>query len=137
MASITGGNLITIIFHIAKSQDWQVAQSTGFYQADSLVTEGFIHASTAVQVPKVANFIFRGQPNLVLLCIDTEALGDVPLKWEPPVHPTDADEIPPTDNAELFPHIYGAIPVSTVVRVIDFPEGAEGFTFPESATDLI
>ena len=137
MASITGGNLITIIFHIAKSQDWQVALNTGFYQVDSLVTEGFIHASTSVQVPKVANFIFRGQPNLVLLCIDTGALGDVPLKWEPPVHPTEADELPPTDDAELFPHIYGVIPVSAVVRVVDFLEGVDGFTFPESAMDLI
>ena len=37
------------IFHITTESQWQNALEQGFYLADSLEKEGFIHASTAQQ----------------------------------------------------------------------------------------
>jgi len=41
-----------------------------------------------------------GQPDLVLLAIDADTLGDA-LKWEP------------SRGGDLFPHLYGPLPIST------------------------
>ena len=49
---------MTIIYHIAEAADWEQAQRDGQYTMSSrgrtLAEEGFIHASTAEQVPLVA-----------------------------------------------------------------------------------
>lgn len=62
------------IYHITKSEEWEKAQQSGFYEAASLDKEGFIHCSLAHQIPPVANFNFKGQQGLVLLEIDEEKL---------------------------------------------------------------
>ena len=59
----------TIIYHICERKEWQAAQETGVYRADSLESEGFIHCSREDQVARVANFIFKGMEDLVLLHI--------------------------------------------------------------------
>lgn len=115
---------MTIILHITERQRWQSAQAVGSYRADSLDSEGFIHCSTAVQVVRVANSFYKGQPDLVLLCIETEQLHS-PLKWEKPM-PSNDPHI-----SEVFPHIYGEINLGAVVKVLDFPPDTDGtFTLP-------
>ena len=105
------------IFHITTAAAWQA--SDGSFSAASLETEGFIHCSTAEQAAWVANGRFRGLTEpLVLLQLDRDALT-AELKWEssePGMAP--------------FPHIYGPIDRAAVIRVIDFPEGSDGFTPP-------
>lgn len=111
------------IFHITTQAQWQKALLQGFYLADSLEKEGFIHASTARQVPKVFSAFYADQADLVLLAIALEKL-DSEVKWEAPVHPEGkrADSITET---EKFPHIYGKINLSavTVVSLRDFLQG--------------
>ncbi len=120
---------MTMIYHITTEQAWQAAQKTGKYSAPSLESEGFIHCSTLEQILPVANSFYRGQQALVLLEIAPQAL-QAPLKWEAPVHPNPeaADAV---DDAQQFPHVYGAINVDAVQRVIDFPAQADGtFSLP-------
>jgi len=111
------------IFHITTQAQWQNALEQGFYLADSLETEGFIHASTAEQVPRVFNAFYADQSDLVLLAIALEKL-ESPVKWEAPVHPEGkrADAITET---EKFPHIYGKINLNavTIVNLSDFLQG--------------
>ena len=111
------------IFHITTQAQWQKALEQGFYTVNSLETEGFIHASTAEQVPRVFNAFYADQSDLVLLAIALEKL-DSEVKWEAPVHPEGkkADAIRET---EKFPHIYGKINLSavTVVNLSDFLQG--------------
>ena len=49
---------MTLIYHIAEAADWEQARRDGQYtmstRGRTLAEEGFIHASTAAQVPLVA-----------------------------------------------------------------------------------
>lgn len=118
-----------MIYHISTASEWQHAQTEGAYRAPSLDSEGFIHCSTAAQVVPVANFLYKGQTDLVLLCIEPDQLT-AEVKWEPPAHPNPDDPVP-TEDAELFPHVYGPINTQAVTAVVDFPAGPDSqFALP-------
>ena len=103
-----------VILHIARAADWARARESGAYAPGSLAKEGFVHASFPEQVLAVANALFRGEPDLVLLVIDPERL-DAPLFVE-----------------GGYPHIYGPVKVDAVVAALDFPPGPDGrFGWPE------
>jgi uncharacterized protein (DUF952 family) len=103
------------IFHITTEEQWQKAQQQGFYTTESLEKEGFIHASTAEQVPKVLAAFYQGQFNLVLLTIELDKL-DAEVRWEAPVHPQ-GQSVNVIMETEKFPHIYGNINLNAVAFV--------------------
>lgn len=108
------------IMHITQRAAWERAQKEGSYRTGSLDNEGYIHCSTQNQILRVANLIYKGVPGLVLLVID-----------ESRVKPTVKYESPATHIKEQFPHIYGALNLDAVVRVIDFsPEEDGSFKLP-------
>jgi uncharacterized protein (DUF952 family) len=116
---------MTLILHITRREEWEKAKLAGFYRADSLDSEGFIHCSTLTQVIKVANFRFRSQGDLVILCIDYQ-------KVKPDIRYEAAEE------GELFPHIYGALNVDAVLKVVEFAPGEDGFfKLPQGVVDLV
>ena len=111
-----------MIYHITSRNDWQDAQATGQYRVASLETEGFIHCSTRSQALPVAQTFYKGQKGLILLAIEPTLLSS-PLKWEPP-----SDGVPPpgVSEKERFPHIYGPINLSAVVKVLDLESKQDG-----------
>ena len=114
-----------MIAHIVKRIEWQLAVGKGTYAPDSLLTEGFIHCSTLAQVVDTANRFYRGQDDLVVLCIEESRLN-AELKYEAPTmrHGESA--------AALFPHLYGELNVDAVVRVVALPCKADGsFELPD------
>ncbi len=111
-----------MIVHILTQSEWDRAVRLGTYSPKSLVVEGFVHCSAVDQVVPTANAIFRGQRDLVLLCIDDRRL-EATLRFEPGVHNTGGDA--------LFPHVYGPINLNAVMQVAPFPCGADGlFSVP-------
>jgi uncharacterized protein (DUF952 family) len=96
------------IWHLALPADWQAATTLGEYRVSTrgltLEQQGFIHCSFADQVDGVAQRFYGDLSELVLLRIDTSRLG-APVVVEPPAEGID----------ELFPHVYGPIPVTAVV----------------------
>lgn len=94
-----------MIYHIVTLSDWQKALQQGFYEASSLATEGFIHASKEEQVKGVLQRYYKDQSGLLLLHIDESKLT-VPLKYE----------LAPSVNEE-FPHIYGQLNLDAVVNL--------------------
>ncbi len=110
------------IFHICGRKEWQAAQSAKCYQGSSQdAAEGFIHFSTAGQVVESAARHRAGQSGLVLLAVDPAALGAA-LRWEP------------SRRGELFPHLYGDLPLAALRHVWDLPLGSDGrHTFPPAA----
>jgi uncharacterized protein (DUF952 family) len=107
------------IYHITQLAEWEKTITLGQYSTPSLLTEGFIHASTLEQVISTANMLFHGQSGLVLLVIDTKRLKPE-LRYE---------LAPGTD--QKFPHIYGALNLDAVEQVVAFPPGAQGaFNLP-------
>lgn len=110
-----------IIYHITKHKDWEKAKALGIYQADSLKTEGFIHCSTSAQLVRTANKFFKNQTDLLLLFIDSDKV----------VSEIRYDEV--TEN-ETFPHIYGALNLDAVFKVINFEADKNGlFELPPEA----
>ncbi len=108
-----------MILHITTQAAWETAVATGQYTADSLASEGFIHCSTPTQVVGTANALFRGQPGLVLLCIN-------PAQMQAPVVYEDCYE-----TGQAFPHIYGALNLAAVTAVLEFPPNPDGtFSLP-------
>ncbi len=106
-----------MICHIASREAWAEAKADGIYRAPSLASEGFIHCSRLDQILSVANDFYRGQSNLLLLCIDEGKLtGD--LRWEAPSHPQPASAAATAGEA-VFPHLYGPLNLDAVVAVYD------------------
>ncbi len=94
-----------MIYHVVSQTNWQKALQQGFYEADSLVNEGFIHTSKANQVDGVLNRYYKDVPDLLLLHIDEKKLT-APLKYE----------LAPSVNEE-FPHIYGQLNLDAVEKI--------------------
>jgi len=110
-----------MILHITSHKDWEKAILEGEYNSPSLKIDGFIHCSTIKQTVNTANIFFKGQQGLVLLCIDENKLTSL-CKYEEPSGGARHD--PGTGN--LFPHIYGSINITAVIKVIDFPPNKIG-----------
>lgn len=110
-----------MIFHITTQKDWKKACKEGEYNAPSLKMDGFIHCSTIKQTVDTANIFFKGQQGLVLLCIDENKLKPE-CKYE---YPSDGDSHY-SGVGNLFPHIYGSINISAVIKVVDFSPNQNG-----------
>jgi Uncharacterized protein conserved in bacteria len=110
----------TTIYRIVARSDWKAAQAAGAFAGTAHdIRDGFIHFSTAAQAAETAAKHYAGLADLLLLYVDTARLT-APLKWEV------------SRNNDLFPHLYGALPVDAVYRVTDLPLGADGrHVFPD------
>lgn len=102
------------IYHMCRRAEWRAAAAEGVYRGSSQdVADGFIHFSTADQLRASAAKHRAGQRDLVLLTVDARVLGQA-LRWEP------------ARGGELFPHLYGPLPVAVVTRVDKLPLGSDG-----------
>ena len=111
---------MAFIYKICPSGLWREAERAGAFTGAPVDREdGFIHFSTAAQVRETAAKHFRGERDLLLVAVDPEALG-AGLRYEP------------SRGGDLFPHLYGALPLSAVRWVKPLPLGPEGrHVFPE------
>ena len=94
-----------VILHITSRQQWEAAQAAGEYRGDTLDSDGFIHCSMRQQVMEVANANFRGQRDLVLLCIAEDQV-QAEIRYEDLYR-----------AGQKFPHIYGPLNLDAVVAV--------------------
>jgi uncharacterized protein (DUF952 family) len=102
------------IYKICREELWREAEAAGdFAGAPVDHTDGYIHFSTAEQVGETARRHFNGANGLLLLTVDAAVLGTA-LRWEP------------SRGGELFPHLYGPLPVSAVRGVDPLPLGPDG-----------
>ena len=101
-----------MIDHIATAVDW--GRRTDVYVPDGWRAEGFVHCSTDEQVVRVANHLFAGRQDLVLLHIDPSGLTAL-VVWE------DGE-----GSGEDFPHVYGAIETAAVVTAEPFAARSDG-----------
>lgn len=105
-----------VLFHITTRRAWEAARAQGEYRAPSLATEGFIHLSEERQWLEVANRLYRGVPDLVLLSIRADRLcSEVRLE--------EAD-------GDTYPHLYGPLNLDAVVEVLELSRAADGAIVP-------
>lgn len=99
-----------MIFHVTTARDWADAQAAGEYRRStrgkSFDEVGFIHCSHAHQIDRIRDIVYGDATEpLVVLAIDPDRL-------HAPVVDESLDGI-----GELFPHIYGPVPLDAVVDV--------------------
>jgi uncharacterized protein (DUF952 family) len=111
---------LTIIYKISDVALWNEAKRMGVFTGAPVdVADGFIHFSTAAQAAETAARHFAGRGDLVLVAVDADALG-AGLRHEP------------SRGGELFPHLYGTLPLVAVRWVKPLPLGPDGkHVFPE------
>ncbi len=110
-----------MLYHIAKRSDWETSRAAGEYTVSTINKKldeiGYIHLSFARQVKMVADFLYGGQEDLVLLHIDPDKL----------IHEIKVEGI--ADSSEKFPHLYGALNIDAVVSANSYTEGRDGFPY--------
>lgn len=108
------------IYKIAPEPLWRAAERIGRFDGAPVdLADGYIHFSTAGQARETAARHFAGQDGLLLVTVDAQALGDA-LRWEA------------SRGGALFPHLYGALPMSAVTAVRPLRLGADGaHAFPD------
>jgi uncharacterized protein (DUF952 family) len=110
---------VPTIYKICPAGLWREAERAGSFRGAAIdLRDGYIHFSSAEQVAETARLHFAGQDNLVLVSVDTDALGPA-LQWEA------------SRGGALFPHLYGELPLTAVRRVDPLPLGSTGHMLPE------
>jgi uncharacterized protein (DUF952 family) len=106
---------VPIIYKICPEALWREAEREGVFRGAPVdLSDGFIHFSTAAQRAETARKHFAGQEGLLLVVVDSDSLGPS-LAWEPS-----------RGRSELFPHLYGDLPLTAVERVVALPLGEGG-----------
>lgn len=102
------------VYRLLAADAWERAQLLGtFVGTEHDLRDGFIHFSTAEQVAETAARHYAGVPSLLLLQVETAALGAA-LRFEP------------SRGGALFPHLYGELPVAAVTRAEPLELGKDG-----------
>jgi len=121
---------MSVIFHITPEREWALAQKTGGYRLSTrgveLDEQGFIHCSDADQVERIANAVYGDFEGwLVVLEIQVNEL-DAEVRYE------NLD-----GGTELFPHVYGALPVTAVSAVVTLRKDSSGtWWFSRGGTEV-
>jgi uncharacterized protein (DUF952 family) len=99
-----------VIFKIMSRTEWEGAVAAGCYSGSAAdLRDGFIHLSATHQVHETWSKHFADQHDLVLVSVATAKAGNN-LRWEP------------SRRGDLFPHLYGPLPMDAVVEVQDLKE---------------
>lgn len=91
-----------VFYHITTPEQFAKFADKDYYEAESLQTEGFIHASFAEQLEETLQIHYKNVSRVLLLTVDSELL-------------TAKLTVEKSRNGENFPHIYGAINKSAIV----------------------
>lgn len=107
------------MYHLAVAVEWEAAVESGTdYRRSTLGASldevGFIHCSFAGQVQRIADLVYRDRADVLLLTIDRSRL-DAEVR----VENLEGGE-------DLFPHIYGPLPIAAVSLVESVPLDPDG-----------
>ncbi len=108
------------VFKIVHASEWAAAQTRGdFSGSEKDCADGFLHFSTAEQIPGTLARYYADADDLVLVAVDAAALGDA-LKYEV------------SRDGALFPHLYALLPLSAVIWAKPIARDAAGaFVLPK------
>jgi len=105
---------VATIYKICDRASWRAAEHGALFRGSEVDTrDGFIHFSTAAQLAETAAKHFAKQSDLLLVAVDADALG-ASLRWER------------SRGGDLFPHLYGALPISAVRWARPLPDEVGG-----------
>jgi len=94
---------LNLAYKVLTGAQFAALEAGDFSGAPVDVADGFIHLSTAAQLPGTLEKHFAGQAGLVVAAVDLDRLGDA-VRWEV------------SRGGERFPHLYGRLTMDAVVR---------------------
>lgn len=103
-----------LIYKIFRAEEWDAMQAAGRSDGAPVdLADGFMHFSTAAQLPETLARHFAGEDGLTLLACDAGAMGDA-LRWEP------------SRGGDLFPHLYRPLSMADIRWTRPIGRGANG-----------
>ena len=110
---------MSLVFKIVPRAEWE-AQSGDYHGSAHDRADGFLHFSTAAQLPETLRLYYAGQDDLMLVAVDTEALVAA-LKWERS-----------ESRGEDFPHLFAPLSCDAMKWARPITRGADGhFALPD------
>jgi uncharacterized protein (DUF952 family) len=83
-----------LIYKLLRAAEWSELEAAGLTAGAPVDrADGYVHFSTAEQLPGTIEKHFARERDLMLLAVEADGLGDA-LVWEP------------SRGGELFPHLY-------------------------------
>lgn len=87
-------------YKLVSVAEWEVARVSGAYEGSAVDrADGYIHLSTEAQLAETARRHYAGREGLLLVEVALDPLGEA-LRWEP------------SRGGDLFPHLYGTLPLA-------------------------
>ena len=110
-----------LIFKIVPRAEWE-SSSNDYHGSAHDRADGFLHFSTAAQLPETLRRYYARQNDLMLVAVDADALGAA-LKWE---HSE--------SRGEDFPHLYAVLSRGAVKWARPIAKDADGNFVPPDVT---
>jgi uncharacterized protein (DUF952 family) len=104
MPPTQGDGTMSLLYKVLTEVEWEVAQRTGVIETALDAQDGYVHLSSAHQLPLTLARYFDGHETVVLLAVDRSRLGES-LVFE---------SSPPRPGA--FPHVYGSLRAADVIQ---------------------
>ena len=101
-----------VLYHLAENAVWQAQLTEPVYTPTDFAREGFVHCSTAEQVPGTARRFYAGREDMIRLTLDAQQLEVVYENLE--------------GGSTLFPHVYAPLPKTVIVQAERLHIDADG-----------
>lgn len=93
----------TVAYKVLTADQMTTLEAVGSFAGAPIdLADGYIHLSSEAQLAETIDKHFAGAAELWIAAVDLTAIDD-PVRWEP------------SRGGQLFPHIYGPLPLSAVV----------------------
>lgn len=103
-----------LIYKILRESEWNELTAKGTSLGAPVdIADGFVHFSTAGQLPGTLAKHFATETGLMLLACDASAMA-ADLKWEP------------SRGGDLFPHLYRPLASSDILWTRQIESGPDG-----------
>ncbi len=103
-----------IVYKVMSAVELEQMQRDSVFRGSPVdIADGYIHLSRGLQVAETLDKHFSGVRGLVLVAVDLTLVGDA-VRWEP------------SRGGQLFPHIYGQLPLHAVVAIGPVERTADG-----------
>lgn len=94
-----------LIYKILLPAEWAAFEAAGRFDGSPFDrASGFVHCSSREQVAATAARVFGAEPELVVVAVDADPLGDA-VRWER------------APDGGIFPHVYASLPLDAVTAV--------------------
>jgi len=109
-----------VVYKICPTNAWVEALRSGeLFPSPDDIRDGFVHLSAKSQVRNTLARHYAGETDLMLLSVAVAKLPTGTLHWEK------------SHRGQEFPHLYGALAVSSVLEATPLGASVAGFELPE------